>query len=229
MKVASVFLMLILTATMISCTCVRLGHCGEFTFTGTIEDTTRQNGIDMDLRFGFDPAACGSDCVSDLVCYIQIVRTVDLEDGTYIYPSTEKRDRATDEGWYLDRLAGRIWGYYGRYDDGSFAATLQTGSNNRDAILYDRPSRPENEPWLEIWWQAVSVPVCIDDDSDCLNNLLGYYFWSWFVGSNGTVTGIIHAIAWEPLETAVDDAVDEWNDQATGLGKNQFPAFTPLP
>lgn len=228
MKLKVGFLMLaLLVMTGCKC-CVTLPACGEFTFTGTIYDTDKSNGVDMNVSFDFDPATCGSDCTCDLVCYIQIVRTVDLEDGTYLYPSTEKQNRATTDGWYIDRIAGKIWGYYGRNDDGSFAWYLVTGSDTTDAILNDSPRRGESEPWLQIWWQAVSVPVCIDDDSGCLDNLLGYYFWSWVVDDAGTVTGIIDAVAWEPLETAVDDSVTEWNNQAPGLGKNTFPAFTQL-
>lgn len=208
--------------------CVRLEPCGSFTFTGTEYDTEYQNGVDMNISFDFNPATCSSECTCDPVCYIQIVRTVDLEDGTYLYPSSEKEDRATSDGWYIDRLAGRKWGYYGRNDDGSFASTLDTGSETEPAILYDSPRRGESEPWLNIWWQAVSIPVCIDEDSDCLNNLLGYYFWSWWVTNDGEVPGIINGIAWEPHEVAVDEAVDEWNDQAPGLGKNSFPTFSRL-
>lgn len=221
-----IMLMLAFLVFLIVAGCQPIPPCGEFTFTGAVVDTAAQNGVDMDVSFDFDPGECEFDCACDLVCYVQIVRTVDLNDGTYHYPSTEKADRATADGWYLDRLAGRIWGYYGRYDDGTFAASLDTGSDVDPAILYDSPRRGEAEPWLGIWWQAVSVPVCIDEDSDCENQLLGYYFWSWWVDDDGNVPGIIDTIAWEPQDEDFDEAVDEWNAQAPGLGKNTFPAFT---
>ena len=182
----------------------------------------------MNVRFDFDPAECCSDCNCDTVCYVQIVRVFDLEDGIYLYASSEKADRATDDGWYIDRIAGRIWGYYGRNNDGSFAAYLQPGSNTVDAILNDSPRRGETDEWMPIWWQAVSVPVCIDEGSDCVNNALGYYFWSWIVETNGAVPDPIHGIAWKPLEEHFNDAVDKWNIQAPGLGKNNFPTFTQL-
>jgi len=222
-KIIIMFMLLGLLAVL---GCCPIPPCGDFTFTGTKVDTSTSNGVNMNVSFDFNPHECGSKCTCDPVCYVQIVRTVDLEDGTYHYPSSEKSDRATDDGWYLDRLAGRIWGYYGRNDDGSFASHLDTGSEVDPAILYDSPRRPEAEPWLGIWWQAVSVPVCIDEDSDCENHLLGYYFWSWSVNDDGEVTGIIDTLAWEPLDTAFDEGVDEWNAQAPSLGKNTFPAFT---
>jgi hypothetical protein len=207
--------------------CTSLKRCGEFTFTGTKVDTSDQNGIDMNVSFDFNPADCGSPCTCNPVCYIQIVRTVDMETFTYIYPSSEKQDRATANGWYIDRLEGKKWGYYGRNDDGSFASTLDPGSETDPAILFDGPRR-QSEPWLNIWWEAVSVPVCIQSGSGCANKLLGYYFWSWLVDTAGTVTGIVNAVAWEPLEQETDAAVGRWNAQAPGLGKNTFPAFTRL-
>lgn len=208
--------------------CTPIPKCGDFTFIGTKVDTSEENGVDMNLSFDFNPVDCGSKCACDPVCYIQIVRTVDLETGTYIYPSSEKEDRATTNGWYIDRIPNRIWGYYGRNDDGGFAGNLDPGSATEPTILFDRPSRGEAEPWLQIWWQAVSTPVCIQPRSGCENRLLGYYFWSWAVNNDGTTTDPVHAVAWQPLENEVDAAVGEWNIQAPGLGKNSFPAFTRL-
>lgn len=208
--------------------CVVVEACGAFSFTGTESDTSTRNGIDMNISFDFNPGTCGSTCTCDPVAYIQIVRTVDFDTFAYLYPSSEKEDRATSEGWYLDRLAGRIWGYYGRFDNGTFASSLDTGTEADPAILYDSPRRSESEPWLGIWWQAVSVPVCIEAGSGCENNLLGYYFWSWLVNDGGTVTGILDWVAGPTLADAVDDGVAEWNTQAPGLGKNTFPAFTRL-
>jgi len=225
------WLVLALVLTMAGCDsfCTRITSCGVFTFTGTKVDTSSSNGLDMNLSFDFNPADCGSGCSCDPVAYIQIVRTVDLETSTYIYPSAEKEDRANANGWYIDRLEGKIWGFYGRNDDGSFASTLDTGTENDPAILFDAPNRPEAEPWINIWWQAVSVPVCIQHDSACENKLLGYYFWSWTVSTSGVTSDPIHAIAWEDQDGEVDSAVTEWNTQAPGLGKNTFPAFSRLP
>ncbi len=225
------WLMLALVLTMAGCEsfCTYLTNCGTFTFTGTTFDTTSSNGLDMNLSFDFDPAACGSGCTCDPVAYIQIVRTVDQDTGTFIFPSTEKQDRANANGWYIDRLAGKIWGYYGRNDDGSFASTLDPGTETDPAILFDVPSRGEVEPWIDIWWQAVSVPVCIQAGSACENRLTGYYFWSWTVDPAGVTGGPIHGTAWEDHDGEVDSAVAEWNVQAPTLGKNAFPAFSRLP
>lgn len=215
---------------MASCNdlCTRIPSCGDFTFTGSKVDTEESNGLDMNVSFDFNPENCDSNCTCNTVCYIQIVRTVDMETFTYIYPSEEKEERANANGWYIDRVEGKIWGFYGRNDNGSFGSNLDPGSETQPAILFDGPRRGEDEPWLGIWWQAVSAPVCIQPRSGCENRLLGYYFWSWFASDDGAVDGPIDAIAWEPLQNEVDSAVTEWNAQAPGMGKNSFPTFTRL-
>ncbi len=205
--------------------CTTIPPCGDFTFTGTEFDTTDSNGVDASVYFAFDPGDCECECECDLIPYVQIVRTWSFDDAMPLYPSTEKEDRATANGYYIDRIAGRKWGYYGRNDDGTFALYLTPGSNTTDAVLLDSPRRPESSPWLNIWWQAVSAPVCIDAEASCQNHLLGYYFWSWVVNSDGTVTGIIDLNAWESLDNEFSAAVGEWNGQAPGLGKNRFSRF----
>lgn len=200
--------------------------CGTFSFSGAPHDN---RGIDMMLNFDFNPAPCNSNCNCDTVAYVQIVRIIDLDTGNYLSPNSEQTNRIvtgraepTLNGWAVDRLAGRIWGYYGRNNDGSFASTLTPGSNTADAILRDTPSGwPDNS-----WFDAVSVPVCIQDGSACENQLLGYYYWMFFVGNDGVVTDPLHKIAVEWHRDAFDEAVIEWNNDAPGLGKNSFPAFT---
>ena len=204
--------------------------CGVFDFhdNGVLDDATT-NGWDMDLDFDFTPADCGIECACNLVCFVQIVRSVDQDDGSYIYPSTEKEDRATSSGFYLDRLAGKIWGYYGRNDNGSFASTIDVGSETTTANLIDFPKRGEAEPWLDFMWMAITVPVCIENaGSSCNNKLLGFYEWGWIVDDRGTVPATFDWVSPKGFKDDFDDAVDEWNTQAPGLGKNTFPAFTRL-
>jgi len=210
------------------CSCQRLPICGAFAFTGSKYDTSTENGIDMSLRFDFNPATCGAACSADSICYVQIVRTVDLEGGTYLYPSAEKAARATPDGWYLDRLEGKKWGYYGRNDDGTFASTLSPGGNTTPTVLVDAPRRPEMAPYIWIFWEAVSVPVTIRADASCTDRLLGYYFWGWIVAKDGSVAGPLYAPAWEPMENDVDGGVAGWNAQAPGLGNYLFPVLARL-
>jgi len=158
-----------------------------------------------------------------------MVRTYNLSDGTYSYISEEHEARAIAYGWYVDRLSGRVWGYYGRNNDGTWASILTPGNNTTNAVLRDAPRRPDS--MRNIWWQAVSAPVSIDGGANsCNNNFLGYYYWSWFVDDAGKVADnhIIKGIAWEDLHLTMDDAVAGWNAQAPGLGHNGFPTFDKL-
>ena len=203
--------------------------CGDFTFTGAPHSN---RGIDMNVRFDFDPGTCSATCTCDTVAYVQIVRIVDFETGNFLAPNTDQSNRivtgrteTTSNGWAVDRLSNRVWGYYGRNNDGTFAATLTTGSNTTDAILRDRPSG-----WPDTsWFDAVSVPVCIDTDAACENQLAGYYYWLFFVGSGGSVSDPIHKIGVTWNREAFDEAVLEWNNDAPGLSKNAFPSFSRMP
>ncbi|OGU65139.1 MAG: hypothetical protein A2W30_07650 [Ignavibacteria bacterium RBG_16_36_9] len=220
-------LLIIFSFTLVSCK--KINPCGSFTFTGVANDGAASNGITMNLRFSFDPALCGSDCNTTTICYIQMVRTFDFSEGTYSYISEEHEARAIEYGWYIDRLTGRNWGYYGRNNNGTFANNLTPGNNLTDAILFDAPSR--SDAMRNIWWQAVSASVSIDGGvNSCNNNFLGYYYWSWFVDADGTVTDdyIIKGVAWKSLHLVMDDAVTAWNTQAPDLGHNLFPAFDKL-
>lgn len=205
--------------------------CGVFTYNdgGLVDNPTDGNGIDMSVDFDFNPADCGVACECDKIAFVQIVRVVDEDDGSYKFASAEKEDRATSEGFYLDRLAGKIWGYYGRNDDGSFAGSITVGSDASTASLIDRPRRGDAEPWLGTTWMAITVPVCLDNPgSACNNNLLGFYEWGWLLDGAGTASGPFNFIAPKAFKDDFDDAVAEWNIQAPGLGKNNFPAFTRL-
>lgn len=209
--------------------CEKIDPCGTFTFTGSAVDGSASNGIDMNVSFAFDPSVCGSSCAATKIAYVQIVRTYNFEDGTFSYISEEHQARAIESGWYVDRLTGRIWGYYGRNNDGTFNTNLQPGSNTTPAVLFDGPRRQDS--MRQIWWQAVSGAVSIDGGANsCNNNFLGYYFWSWMVDAAGAVTDdyIIDGVAWEDQQLRMDEAVAAWNTQAPGLGHNLFPSFDKL-
>lgn len=211
------------------CTSQCTAPCGTVTFNDEgVIDTTSSNGWDMSLDFDFTPADCGVSCTCNKVVYVQVMRVVDHENGTYLYLNSEKEDRATAEGWHVDRLQGRIWGYYGRNDNGSFASSITVGSETTTASLEDTPSRGESEPYIGFTWMAVTVPVCIDNaTSSCNEQLLGFHEWGWIVGDTGGVATFDWA-APKGFKDGVDDAIAEWNADAAGLGYNNFPAFTRL-
>ena len=217
-----------------SCTDQCTDPCGVFNFldihvidTETM-GTSVYNGWEMTVEFDFNPDDCGVECTCNKVAWVQILRSIDQSDGTYLYLNEEKEDRATSEGWHVDRLQGREWGYYGRNDNGTFASSVTTGSDATTASLYDRPRRGDAEPYLGYTWMAITVPVCIDNPaSSCNNNLLGYYEWAWLV-SDASDVATLHWISPKGFKNDFDASVAEWNADAPGLGYNTFPAFTRL-
>lgn len=200
--------------------------CGTFSFSGS---PNGMRGENISTSFAFNPSVCGSSCTTNTIAYIQIVRIIDRDTGEFLAPSSQQQDRivtgrpeAVYNGWAVDRIDGRVWGYYARDNDGTFASYLTTGSNTTPAILGDGPSGwPDNS-----WFDAVDVPVCIDNSSSCVNNLLGYYYWLFIVESGGSTGSPINEIGVDWNQTAVDLAIAQWNATAPGVGKNVFPAFT---
>ncbi len=201
--------------------------CGTFDFNGTPHSS---QGINMTLDFDFDPAECGEPaCTCNTIAYVQIVRIIDMENGGFLSPNSQQTNRmvtghssAALNGWAVDRLSDRVWGYYGRNNDGTFASTLTPGSNTVDAVLRDIPSGWPDRSWFD----AVSVPVCIDSSSSCVNEFAGYYYWLFVVDQNGDTSDPFDKIAVDWHCDAVDESVTEWDNDAPGLGKNTFPAFT---
>ncbi|HVS81978.1 MAG TPA: hypothetical protein VHE60_09610 [Pyrinomonadaceae bacterium] len=203
--------------------------CGTFTFTGTPHN---QQGITNQVDFNFNPATCGATCTCNTICYVQIVRIINRDDGSYLQPFAEQANRmvtgdadATQNGWAVDRLFGRVWGYYGRNNDATFNGNLTTGSNTATATLRDRPSGWPNNSWFD----AVSVPVCIDSGASCNNRLLGYEYWLFIVDTSGNTGAPFNEIGVTWMQSAFNKAVVEWNNDAPGLGKNSFPGMSPLP
>ena len=158
-----------------------------------------------------------------------VVRIIDRDTGNFLAPGPEMQARIVTgqantamNGWAVDRLEGRIWGYYGRNNDGTFASTLTPGSNATAAVLRDTPSG-----WGDnVWFDAVDVPVCIDASASCVNQELGFAYWLFIVNPGGSVDNPFSEIGRDWHRDAVDLAVAKWTANAPGLGKNSFPAFT---
>lgn len=197
---------------------------GDFDFEYDSQDTYFRNGIVADLSFKFETNRFPTPC--DSIGFIQVVRTIDLDNPNedFYYPSRQKKQRATKNGWYIDRGEGYKWVYYGRKNDSTFAQYVTPGKdlNSMQATMSDRPYRPENQPYLGIRWQAVTVPVCIDADTSGL----GYYAWSWKVTPRGEVADVDSAVAKTSLITDVVAALAKWNGQAETWKTEKFRKVT---
>ncbi len=204
--------------------------CGAFTFTG---GPNGARGVNATVSFAFAPGSCSAPATNATqIAYVQIVRIRDQNTGAFLAPSTEQFNRivmgradATQNGWAVDRLATRVWGFYGRNDDGTFASTLTPGSSSVAAVLRDSPSGWPDQSWFD----AVSVPVCLQGDASCVNQLTSFYYWLFIVGTGGTTGNPVNEIGVTWTRDSFDQAVIEWNNEAAGLGKNTFPAFSRMP
>ena len=220
---------LLATGTLLAAGCgTPIPPCGSFTFSGS---PNGDRGENISTSFAFNPSACGSRCSTNTIAYIQIVRIIDRDTGDFLAPTTQQFDRivtgqseAVYNGWAVDRLDNHVWGYYGRNNDGTFDSNLTTGSNTTAAVLIDGPSGWPDDSWFD----AVDVPVNIDSDSGCVNDLLGYYYWLFIVDTGGSTGSPVNEIGVDWNQTAVNLAIAQWNATAPGLSKNVFPAFTPL-
>lgn len=226
-----VLIVFVATALMLSACGTPIKPCGTFTFNGAPDSPNDSGGITLSDSFAFSPSSCGSRCAAKTIAYIQVVRIIDLDTGEYLAPSSQQQARivtgqstAALNGWSVDRLDNHIWGYYGRNNDGTFDSNLTPGSNTTPAVLLDAP-----DGWPDSsWFDAVDVPVCIDNDSACSNNLLGFYYWLYLVGTGGSASAPFSEIGVDWHQTAVNLAVAKWNSVAPGAGKNVFPAFSHL-
>jgi hypothetical protein len=171
-------------------------------------DNHFENGVDMELFFHHDG--------NSNVGFIQIVRTVNLCDGRgprYLFPTEEKRERATAKGWYVDRAEGYNSAIFGQKNSGEFEQYASMGSASVRARMNDLPYRSENHPNLGIRWQAVTVPVDIGaTDADCRNQRFGYYYWTWTVNEFGELQDIEYGIANSSLMADVDSALAKWTN-----------------
>lgn len=230
-RAAVVVLALLLVSPIVAACGTPTQPCGAFAFTGTPHSN---QGINMTLDFTFNPATCsgtGSPNATT-VAFVQIVRIIDQTDGSFLAPSTEQFNRIVTgnantalNGWTIDRLTDRVWGFYGRNNDGTFASTVTTGSSSSTATEFDRPSGWPNQSWFD----AVTVPVCLAGNTACQDRLVGYYYWLFIVDTSGVVGNPVNEIGVDWNRDAVDVSVVEWNNDAAGLGKNQFPTFTRMP
>lgn len=201
--------------------------CGDLDATGTGHSAA---GVRCTVTFAFSPAACeATACTCNQVGYLQIIRARDVDRNEYIQPFEQQELRMILgeapqlNGWALDRSANNNWGYFGGINGTplKFRKTkMDVGTNAspaKPAVMKDRPER-----WKEnVQFEAVSVPVCIDDTAACSEKLLGFQHWSFEVhGGSGTDPVDRPATEWE--RKAVMMAIDKWN--ATKL-----PAMQSLP
>ena len=226
--------------------------CGKFACLNHKALDPRTNlGADYKVEFQFQPKDCSKDCLCERIAYVQIARVV-LSNGT-IYDDgfhtplmvTNITDGSGEEslelnGWFIDQWfetqtgAFAKYGYYGRFDDGTFSTKdVVLGQNKRSpevaARLSDTPTGMPKGSQVEF----IDIPVCLDISASCNDKLLGYSNW-WFRIGNEEGTPSIDGPDFDlvpnderlkDLKKAVHLAMTRWNDNAPSNGPEteKFP------
>lgn len=211
--------------------------CGTFTSTanGLSQGAAR---CTIEFAFAATTASCNAaPCTCTRVGYVQVIRAWDVDRNQYIQPFEEQQERMVVgesepqvNGWAVDRRANNDWGYFARlngedmeFDEGSLKPGNNSASPKVKAWMSDRPAR-----WRKhVQFEAVSVPVCLDATSACVNKLLGYQHWSFHVQDNGKGSNPVRRVATEWERDAVGLALAKWNQESSSPAED-FPDLQPL-
>ena len=203
--------------------CAATLECGSWAFSGTPQ--SNPDKFSMNSAFTFTPSACGKDCDCEEDVMTQMAWIYDINDRTYIYGGSQDAARTTANGWFIDRVDGSRYGFFGLNNDGvTFESYWNTpGSNGTPNTLYDIPAGLPNNTWF----YAVDVATCFKSRT-CNNRILGYYFWSWTIDNEGNASKFIIAPAWKDLDSEFQSALTAWNAWALKSG-NTMPGQPMVP
>jgi hypothetical protein len=159
--------------------------------------------IEITFTIGEDVCKCCEE-----YAFIQIVRITD-KDGNVVYPNEEQEERATDDGWAIDRLSGKEKPYYGMNDDGSMSDGNQVGDPNAEppqpAKMYDDPKGFRGDVF-----EFETYIICIK--GPCNGTVIAGISWGFTINEDGSVTDYGPTPIDEPSD-AFKEAREAWNDQ----------------
>lgn len=208
-----------------------ISACGSFSFQGSSD----YDDAIIDNNFSLDPG-CQSYCDCSTICDIQVVRVTDLCTGDPLTISQEQWDRmvtgqsdASLNYWFVDRLDGQIWGYYGRNNDSGFDyGSMKPGNKHEPAKLHDEPAPAPCRETYEthpVKFEAIDVTVCIDEKSGCVYKLLGCYYYYFTVHKQDQAGDLSSHVAAAWNKKVVELAVQKWNENVGSKKKKCFPPF----
>jgi hypothetical protein len=211
--------------------------CGTFEVTheevpgdARANDGNPFHGQHVTITFKFDPSRCHATCTCNRIAFVQVVKFIRWDGGATVGTDFQvdpwQTGRCTGDpvpGWAVDKLSagGRRYGFYARKDDGSFppdpapfvaeiGPPVELGSNDRAAVLFDTPGL-STAVANDFGFFAITAPVCIDEQSECRDSILGHVTWGfrW----NGVYHWIKESDSPVWLLVPFDKAVECWNAQ----------------
>jgi hypothetical protein len=163
-----------------------------------------------EVNIAFKPDAATVD--STEIAFVQNVQI--LDSGNKSFDNRDNfKNRMTDDGSTIDRVADRKFGYYGYNNDGSTAGNAKAGTTATKpptpATMYDKPSF--NKPDAK-WNFEAAVTAKAGADA---GTIYGALQWGFDVDKDNKLTS--HKAQHLDKQTAgFDKAVAKWNDQAKG-------------
>jgi hypothetical protein len=172
---------------------------------GEMTDGSCRSHYEIEITFTIGEDVCK--CCEEYA-FIQIVRITD-KDGNVVYPNEEQEERATDDGWSIDRLSGKEKPYYGMNDDGSMSDGNQVGDPNAEppqpAKMYDDPKGFRGDVF-----EFETYIICIK--GPCNGTVIAGISWGFTINEDGSVTDYGPTPIDEPSD-AFKEAREAWNDQ----------------
>lgn len=185
------------------------------------------DGCSIEISFTTD----GSTPACSEISFVQADLVTDAA-GNPIFLSMEESDRATANGWSIDRLDGRQSACYG-FNNGPPRAPNGTTATNGSTTFVATPATMSDGPCLPgaVSYCFVTCAVCKAGPN--MGLVLGCVSWGCTVGGGGAVT-------LKPVETSTVipqdwfDATEAWNAAAgmmgnTNFGKDGIPPLSSVP
>ena len=163
-----------------------------------------------EVNIAFKPEAATADATE--IAFVQNVQI--LDSGNQSFENRDNfKNRMTDDGSTIDRVADRKYGYYGYNNDGNASATTKPGTTATKpptpATMYDKPSF--NKPETKWSFEAAATAKTGAD----AGTIYGALQWGFDVDKDNKLTS--HKAKHLDKQTAgFDKAVAKWNEQAKG-------------
>ncbi len=183
---------------------------GDWDFTQKNTNAARAGaGYVSEVTITFKPK---DKCACDEIAFVQTTRGTDTTTGKHEEARDNFKNRMTSDGWTIDRVDRRKYGWYG-YDNDDTASGITPGKaapgSLVDAVLFDAPG------FSRVNWRREFEACAICKKGKDALNVYGCLTWGYEADKDGKLTSLKVGVTDGPSK-AFTAAVDAWNDQAKG-------------